>query len=242
MEKTAAKSTQTVIAHFYRATVMHADVWRRRLDATTNWAIVSTAGVVTFAFSDPSNPHIALLLAIPFICLFILMESRRYQMYDLWRHRVRLLNRFFIAPALSPDTAESEDRVAHELAKIALEIGTSIPRISKVEAIGYRIRRNYMLLFFAVLIMWIIKIIAQPTPVSTFGDFYERTRISFLPGWVTFCSIGVFCSLVVFLAMHAPTERMSDWKVLPSPLDELLERDASSMELSLCTDSEIEEL
>lgn len=96
-------STHPVLVHFYRGVVGHADVWRQRMDATTNWAAAVTAGMVTFAFGDSRTPHIVLLLAIGFNVIFLLMESRRYQIHDLWRRRFRTLNQYLIAPVLAPD-------------------------------------------------------------------------------------------------------------------------------------------
>lgn len=46
-------------------------------------------------------PHFVLLLALAFDTMFLFMESRRYQIYDLWRRRVQWLNRYYISPALS---------------------------------------------------------------------------------------------------------------------------------------------
>ena len=73
-----------VLVHFYRAAVVHADVWRRRLDATTNWAVVTTAAVVTFAFGEAQAPHFVLLMALLFGLFFLVMESLRYQIYHVW--------------------------------------------------------------------------------------------------------------------------------------------------------------
>ena len=51
-------SGHPVLVHFYRAVVSHADVWRQRMDATTNWAAATTAAMVTFAFGNASAPLI----------------------------------------------------------------------------------------------------------------------------------------------------------------------------------------
>ena len=66
-------ASNPLIAHFYRAVVSHADVWRQRMDATTNWAAATTAGMVTFAFGTPAAPHVVLLLAAAFDLIFLLM-------------------------------------------------------------------------------------------------------------------------------------------------------------------------
>lgn len=66
--------TQPVLVHFYRAVVAPMDVWRQRMDATTNWAAATGAGMITFTFSTPAAPHYVLLLALFFQLVFLLME------------------------------------------------------------------------------------------------------------------------------------------------------------------------
>lgn len=212
------------IVHFYRASVMHADVWRRRLDATTNWAVVSTAAIVTFAFSSPDTPHFVLLLAVPFGSVFLLMESRRYQTFDVWRRRVQLLNRWVIVPALVPANAPPDDEVEAGLAEIASSLGTSVPPLSLLNAMGYRLRRNYGLLFLAVLAAWLLKIGYQPTVVASGGEFVDRAGIGLVPGVGVLSIAGLFVLGATFVALRARTERMAGWTELPSPLDQALGR------------------
>jgi uncharacterized membrane protein len=97
-----------VLVHFYRAVVMHMDVWRQRMDATTNWAAATSAVMITFALGNVESPHFVLVIAFGFDLVFLLMESRRYQIFDLWRRRFRLLNRHLIVPALLGEARAGE--------------------------------------------------------------------------------------------------------------------------------------
>ena len=45
-----ASEFTTAMVHFFRAEVTRANVWRQRLDTTTNWAVVTTGAVISFAF------------------------------------------------------------------------------------------------------------------------------------------------------------------------------------------------
>ena len=125
-----------IFVHFYRAVVSHMDVWRQRMDATTNWAAATTAAMVTFTFGAVNSPHFVLLLAVGFNCVFLLMESRRYQTFDLWRRRFRLLNRHLIAPVLQGAPPEMDPEQREALRRVADDLGSMFPDLPLRHAIG----------------------------------------------------------------------------------------------------------
>ena len=43
----------SAIVHLYRGEMSRATAWRIRLDTTTNWAVLTTAGLLAFAFRRP---------------------------------------------------------------------------------------------------------------------------------------------------------------------------------------------
>jgi uncharacterized membrane protein len=67
------------MVHLYRGEVSRANTWRTRLDGTTNWAVLTTGGTLSFAFSSPSSPHIMILLNSLLIGFFLLIEAHRYR-------------------------------------------------------------------------------------------------------------------------------------------------------------------
>jgi len=66
------------MVHFFRAEIQRANVWRTRLDTTTNWAVVTTGVATTIAFS-PTGHHGVILLSTLLITLFLWIEARRYR-------------------------------------------------------------------------------------------------------------------------------------------------------------------
>jgi uncharacterized membrane protein len=44
-----ASEFTTAMVHFFRAEIQRANVWRQRLDATTNWAVITTGAAIAFA-------------------------------------------------------------------------------------------------------------------------------------------------------------------------------------------------
>ena len=89
------------VAHLYRAEVSRSNVWRTRLDATTNWAVVTTAAALSLSFSDPNNQPAILIIDTLLIVLFLFIEARRYRYYELWASRVRLLETSYFAGLLT---------------------------------------------------------------------------------------------------------------------------------------------
>lgn len=220
--------SSAIIVHFYRAVVGHMDVWRQRMDATTNWATATTAAMTTFAFSAPESPHFMLLLTVGFDTMFLLMESRRYQIFDLWRRRFRLLNRYVVAPALGTHPGMDPAVQSEALHGIGVELGRLVPHLSLLQAVGYRIRRNYGYVFALVLFAWLLKLEVHPTSAAGFGEIIDRASIGvLLPGPLVLIIVLLLVAVAVALALAAPTERMVDWADLPSPLQRLVFRTGS---------------
>jgi len=127
--------------------------WRQRLDVTTNWAIVSCSGIVSFALHSPEPSHFLFLIA-NFLCLFLLViEARRYRYYDAFRARVRMLEAHFIMPVVMKNTSLLQgnwDRVLSE------DLASPSFKISRMDAIVRRFRRNYIWIFGIILMAWMM--------------------------------------------------------------------------------------
>ncbi|HUF29571.1 MAG TPA: DUF2270 domain-containing protein [Gemmatimonadaceae bacterium] len=214
--------SNAVLVHFYRAVVSHADVWRQRMDATTNWAAATTAAMVTFSFGDRAAPHVVLLLTLGFNMIFLLMESRRYQVYDLWRRRFRTLNQYMIAPVLSPLHGPDAAAIQENLARVAADLGRTVPHLSLLDATGYRLQRNYVYLIGVALVAWVTRLAFQPHVSANLDDVIERAAIGSVPGSVVMASVALFALACIILAARAPSEHMLNWMTIPSPAERLV--------------------
>ncbi|MFP4623925.1 MAG: DUF2270 domain-containing protein [Gemmatimonadota bacterium] len=210
----APDPTNPILVHFYRATVQHADVWRQRMDATTNWAAATTAAMITFSFSRPDTPHFVLLLALGFDIMFLLMESRRYQAYDRWRRQFHSLNRYLIAPALQGSRTIPE----HGFDGVVFELSRTVPHLTLWEAVGYRVRRNYGYLFGVIVLSWLLKLQVHPAPADDFlADALGRAGVGLAGPEIILGLVAVFAATVLVLGLAAPSERMMDWAEVGSP-------------------------
>jgi uncharacterized membrane protein len=156
----------SLLGDFYRAEVDRATTWRGRLDQTTNWAVVVVAAILTWAFSSQNNPHYILLIGIFAVVTFLLIEAHRYQEYDIWRTRVRGLQKNLFVGILQTESSRDPDWQT--------ELSTSLENptfnISYRRAVAHRFRRMYLALLTILLIAWIVRITVFQT-----GESWRQT-------------------------------------------------------------------
>ena len=192
------------MVHFYRGEISRANVWRQRLDATFNWAVLTTGTTLSFAFGSRDAPHVVILLNSMLIAVFLFIEARRYRYYEVWSSRVRVLETDYSAPMLSrkvravtPRDAWSE-HLAEDLLRPRFTVGVW-------EAVGRRLRRNYILVFLLLAMAWLVKIALHPVPVGGMDEFLRRAALGALPGWIVLTIVAIFNALVLaiaFLTVH----------------------------------------
>jgi uncharacterized membrane protein len=201
----------TAMVHLFRAEIQRANVWRQRLDTTTNWAVVTTGAAISFAFTQAQGSHIVILLNILLVTTFLIMEARRYRYYELWASRVRLMETDFYAAMLVPPFHPSPDW-AESLAESLL---TPHFPISSWEAIGRRLRRNYLWIYAIVGLSWGANLWLMPTPVNDLPHFIERAAIGGLSGQIVLGLVAVYFCLLGILAIFTLNLRQASGEVLP---------------------------
>ena len=178
-----------VLVHFYRGEVQRSTVWRERLDATTNWAVLTTAGMLSLFLSDKHQDHMILLLSNLIILCYLLIEARRFRYFEIYRARVRMLEENFLIPVLTRKL-RSPMKGWREL--VAGDLDMPKFKTSMIEAVGFRLRRNYIYIFLIVLGGWVVKLLFQPTPARSLGEVWMRVRGDWAPVWVVLGAGFVF--------------------------------------------------
>jgi uncharacterized membrane protein len=176
----------TAMVHLFRAEIQRANVWRQRLDTTTNWAVVATGATLSISFSQPNVHHGVIILNTLLVTWFLFIEARRYRYYELWSYRVRLMETDFYAAMLVPPFHPSPEW-AESLAENLLM--PSFP-ISMWEAFGRRLRRNYLWIYLMLFISWIGKSYLFPEPAQTLQEFISRGAVGPIAGTIII-SLGI---------------------------------------------------
>ncbi len=92
----------SVMVHFYRGEVHRSTSWRQRLDATTNWSVLTTAAMLSFTFASPDlENHVILLLSNLVVLSYLTIEARRFRYFEVYRARVRMLEENFLIPVIT---------------------------------------------------------------------------------------------------------------------------------------------
>lgn len=206
----------TAMVHFFRAEIQRANVWRQRLDTTTNWAVVATGATLSISFSQPSVHHGIIILNTLLITWFLFMEARRYRYYELWSYRVRLMETDFYAAMLVPPFHPSPEW-AESLAENLLT--PSFP-VSLWEAFGRRLRRNYLWIYAILFASWIGKSYLFPKPTASLSEFIFRGAVGPIPGIVMLVLGLVFHALLLLIAIGTLGMTRATGEILPRFGDE----------------------
>lgn len=202
----------TAMVHFYRGEVQRSNVWRGRLDATTNWAVITAGATLSFVFSSPNNPHFAIPINTILVSIFLFMEARRYRYYEVWANRVRIVETGYFAPMLSARTVPPDKEWAEH---ISADLVTPHFTISEWEAVGRRLRANYLWIFVLLALSWLLKLYIQPGPPHDVAEFISRAEVGIVPGWLVMASLAFFNGIILFVAFSTRKLRDSSSEVLP---------------------------
>lgn len=185
----------SLIVQFYRGEMERMTVWRTRLDQTTNWAVVTMTAVLTWAFSNPSHPHYLLLVGMAAVSAFLFIEARRFQKYDAWRLRVRMLQEDLFANVYDPSGAEHDDWRE----QLSNDLCDPVLKMSFQQALTHRLRRIDGVLLLILLGTWIVRI-------ALFGSnavWYQAASIAGVPGLIILAIVCGYYLLLVGLALRS---------------------------------------
>ncbi len=201
----------TAMVHLFRAEIHRANVWRQRLDTTTNWAVVSTGATLSIAFSQPDIHHGIIILNTLLVFWFLFIEARRYRYYELWSYRVRLMETDFYAAMLVPPFHPSP-AWAESLAENLLS--PKFP-ISMWEAFGRRLRRNYAWIFLILYAAWIAKIWLFPEPVISLDEFIQRSAVGPISGQIMIALGFAFYAALLMVGLATISMTRATGEILP---------------------------
>jgi uncharacterized membrane protein len=189
-------------AHYYRAEMQRAISWRDRLDRTTNWAIAGAAGILSVSLNQPEKHHGLLIFAMALVFLLLVIESRRYRFFDVYRRRVRIFESGYYAQIMAPVDGNTEEAWLKELGDNIRAPGVSL---TMMEAMAHRLRRNYCWIFLILLAAWLLKVegsLAFTDILSKPADLHLQAEVGWTPGWVVLAAVLLFHAWLVYIMIR----------------------------------------
>jgi uncharacterized membrane protein len=133
--------------------------------------------------------------------MMLWIEARRYRFYDAFRGRVRMIESHFLVAMVARNPA----LLGGDWQKLVCE-DLILPsfKISKLEAVGRRLKRNYVFIFAIIIVAWMTKVFMHANPpITSWTSFYDALAVGELPGWLVGAVLLVTVLSSAFLCWYA---------------------------------------
>jgi uncharacterized membrane protein len=185
------------LVHLHRAEVGRLTAYRIRMDTTTNWAISTSALVVSFTLANPQIPHVAILLLLGINYFFLHLEARRFRAYEATRHRVHLLERGFYPQLIG---GPADPHWSNQLIAALRNPGLTVDLLG---ALSWRLRRNYLWINLLVILAWVGELYLRGGPAYTAEELLGRAAFGLVPGQYIVGAVCVYALALVMIAVGA---------------------------------------
>lgn len=203
----------TLLAHYYRGELARMAGWRTRIDLTSNWAITVAGAMLSISLSTPTAHHGVVLLAMLLVTLLLTIEARRYRFFDVYRSRVRGLERHWYAQIFAPEPEENQEW----LRQLAADLRKPSFHLSRQQALSRRLRRNYGWMYLVLLLAWFLKTSSSDPSldgdsymVSSVGEWIAHCQLAALPGAVVVVLVAAFYGWLTFIGLRFRTQDISN--------------------------------
>ncbi|QDV04729.1 hypothetical protein Poly30_02220 [Planctomycetes bacterium Poly30] len=202
----------SAIVHLYRGELFRANAWRLRLDQTTNWAVLTSAGVLTYSFGDGHHSPWSIIAGLAIVTLFLYIEARRFRFADVWRSRVRMIEENFYGPILRRDPVSPE---AQWGTLVAVDLFRPSFKMSVFAALRTRLLRNYLPIYAVLSVAFVVKVGTQPTTAQSWLEIRERMGgDGIVPWWIPLAVFGAFglgCLVLIVFGRRSSSYDLDDW-------------------------------
>lgn len=186
------------LAHLYRAEVYRSTIWRTRLDATTNWAVVTLGIALSITFAAPAASALPLVLVGVLLLFFLMVEARRYRFFNVWRARCRWMETHFYAPMLHDGNLHLEENWQQTLAE---DYWRPKYHVSLMVSVGRRIRNTYLWILLIQALAFMSKVIVHPEPARSFAEVFDRAAVGPISGTIVVALGLLYISLSIAIAV-----------------------------------------
>ena len=220
------------LAHLYRGEVYRSTVWRNRLDATTNWAVVATGIALSVTFSSASASPLPLALVGLLVAVFLSSRHGATASSTSGASAPTCWSCISSGRCCSARACRTDNGWNEVLYKDYFRPNL---HITFMESVGRRLRHNYGFIFGIQVVAYLGKILIHPTPIGSLDEFWARAAIGPLSGQLVLLAGLAFHATWITIAIRTlRSKRGSGRKRPPRPeVDRMLELAAGEAYLPL---------
>lgn len=185
--------------------------WRTRIDLTSNWAVTVAGAMLSISLSTPTAHHGVVLLAMLLVTLLLSIEARRYRFFDVYRCRVRGLERNWYAQIFAPEPGGNPEW----LRQMGADLRRPSFHMTYSQALSRRLRRNYGWIYLVLALAWLLKTTTSRVSLDgnyqlarSVGDWVANCQIGPLPGSFVIAVVAGFYGWLVFVALRYRAQDM----------------------------------
>jgi uncharacterized membrane protein len=138
------------------------------------------------------------------VFLLLVIESRRYRFFDVYRNRVRRLERSYYAYLFEGKTAPNPSGWMNSLSQ---ELYRPAFVLSMQQALARRLRRNYIWIFLILLVAWFFKTTqaglrsqtGESLSALSWRELSDNAALGHLPGWGVVFGVVLFYGWMLYL-------------------------------------------
>jgi len=112
---------------------------------------------------------------------FLAIEARRFRYFAVYRARVRMLEENFLLPIVTRNLLSPKPEWREF---VAMDLDVPKFKNTMFESLALRVRYNYIWIFSALALAWIIKVWLHPDPAMSLREFYDHVGAPPLPSWL----------------------------------------------------------
>src|SRR5262245_39405578 len=110
-----------------------------------------------------------------------------------------MLEENFFLPIL---TRELVSPIADWRRCVASDLDQPKFKTTLVQAIGFRLERNYLWIFLILMLSFVVKLFIHPFPAASLGEAYARMRVGPIPPWIVL-ALGLMFYGLLFASLIA---------------------------------------
>jgi uncharacterized membrane protein len=161
--------------------------------------------MLSVSLSTSTAHHSVLLFGMLLTFLMLMIEARRYRFFDVYRSRVRKLERNYYAKLFSRELSLEDGW------QLALSDDLRLPTFTMTvaQSISRRMRRNYVWIFLILLAAWTLKVTFPKSELTAGGISYfdslhdkiQNADVGPVPGWAILLLVSLFYCWVLFACL-----------------------------------------